>query len=169
MPPLPENSTILAIDPTTKGFAFAVFETPDHLIDWGLRTAPAKSGALLQKVGGLLAKHIPDLFVLEDTHAPRSLRRVRARKEIRSMERLALKRGVTVARVSRLAVLDTLAPGKTKYEAAAKLAEIFPVLAERLPRKRKIWETEVERMSIFDALGFAVTARDGGSIGKSRR
>jgi hypothetical protein len=161
MPPLPENSTILAIDPTTKGFAFAVFETPDHLIDWGLRTAPAKSGALLQKVGGLLARHQPDLFVLEDTHARRSLRRVRARKEIRSMERLALKRGVKVARVSRLAVLDTLAPGKTKYEAAAKLAEIFPVLAERLPRKRKIWETEVERMSIFDALGFAVTARDG--------
>jgi hypothetical protein len=47
-------------------------------------------------------------------------------------------------------------PGKTKYEAAVKLAEILPVLVKRLP---KIWETEAERMSIFDALGFAITAR----------
>ena len=70
------------------------------------------------------------------------------------MERLALTRGVRVERVSRLGVLDTFA-GKTKYEVALRLAEIFPVLTNRLPRKRKTWTPEEARMSVFDALGFA--------------
>jgi hypothetical protein len=41
---------------------------------------------------------------------------------------------------------------------ALRLAETFPVLAERLPRKRKAWTTEDVRMNIFDALGFAAAA-----------
>src|SRR6202043_631108 len=83
------------------------------------------------------------------------LRRKRARREIRSVERLALKRGVAVERVSRLAVLDTFAPGKGKYEVAVRLAEIFPDLSNRLPPKRKIWMPEDPRINVFDALGLA--------------
>jgi hypothetical protein len=41
------------------------------------------------------------------------------------------------------------------YEVALRLAEIFPVLTNRLPRKRKTWTPEEVRMSVFDALGFA--------------
>ena len=28
---------IIAIDPTTKGFGFAVMEGPEDLIDWGIK------------------------------------------------------------------------------------------------------------------------------------
>ena len=38
---------------------------------------------------------------------------------------------------------------------AARLAEIYPALANRLPRKRKTWTPEEARMNIFDALGIA--------------
>jgi len=48
-----------------------------------------------------------------------------------------------------------IAPGKTKYEAAVHLAEIFPVLSNRLPRKRKTWTPEEGRMNVFDAVGLA--------------
>src|SRR5260370_959527 len=96
--------------------------------------------------------------MLEDLGAKGARRRTRAREEIQAMERLASSCGVRVKRVSRLRVLDTFAPGKTKYEVALCLAEIFPVLAKRLPRKRKTWTPEEARMNVFDALGIAAAA-----------
>jgi hypothetical protein len=156
--PLEMPERIIAIDPTSRGFAFAVLEAPAFLVDWGERIVPVKSGALLHKVDELLSRYDPTLLVIEDLAAPGSRRRKRARTEIRSIEFLALKRGLVVKRVSRLAVRDTLAPAKSKFQMALRLAEIFPVLAERLPRKRKVWTTEDARMNIFDALGFAAAA-----------
>jgi len=152
-PEMPD--TILTIDPTSRGFAFCVLEAPAFLVDWGERIIPAKTGGLLRKVDELLSRYEPDLLVVEDLAVPGARRRKRASKEIRSIELLALKRGLSVERVSRLGVIDTFASGKSKFEVALRLAEIFPALAERLPRKRKAWMTEDARMNIFDALGFA--------------
>lgn len=132
-----------------------VLEAPHYLVDRGQRIAHRTSGDLTRKVDALLSKHYPAVLVLEDLAAPGALRRKRARREIRSMEHLAQKRGVRVERVARLAVLNTFAPGKGKYEVALKLAEIFPDLSNRLPRKRKIWMPENPRINVFDALGFA--------------
>jgi hypothetical protein len=150
--------TILAIDPTSRGFAFAVLEAPALLVAWGERIVPARSGDLLCKVDELLSRYEPALLVIEDLAAPGARRRKRASEEIRSIELLALKRGLSVERVSRLAVIDAFAPMKSKFEVALRLADIFPTLAERLPRKRKAWATEDARMNIFDALGFAAAA-----------
>jgi len=147
--------TILAIDPTSRGFAFAVLEAPAFLVGWGERIVPAKTGGLLHKVDELLSRYEPDLLVIEDLAVPGARRRKRAQKEIRSIELLALKRGLAVEQISRLGVRDAFAPEKSKFEVALRLAEIFPVLAHRLPRKRKAWTTEDARMNIFDALGFA--------------
>jgi hypothetical protein len=168
MPTPPTRTTYVAIDPTSTGFAFAVLEAPRYLVDRGQRIARPKSGELLRKVEAFLSKHYPAVLVLEDLAAPGALRRKRARKEIRSMERLALKRGVAIERVSRLAVLDTFAPGKGKYEVAVRLAEIFPDLSNRLPPKRKIWMPEDPRINVFDALGFAaaLAARSDTSSGE---
>jgi hypothetical protein len=128
------------------------------LVDWGERIVPAKSGGLLRKVDELLLRYEPTLLVIEDLAAAGSRRRNRAHTEIRSIELLALKRGLSAERISRLTVRDTFAPEKSKFEVALRLAESFPVLAERLPRKRKAWTTEDARMNIFDALGFAAAA-----------
>jgi len=148
---------ILAIDPTSRGFAFAVLEAPAFLVDWGERIVPAKSGGLLRKVHELLSRYEPALLVIEDVAVPHTRRRKRARKEIRSVELLALERGLPVERISRLAVLDSFALAKNKYEVALRLTEIFPALGWRPPSKRKAWETEDARMNIFDALSFAAT------------
>jgi len=149
------TDTVLAIDPTSRGFAFAVLEAPAFLVDWGERIIPPKTGGLLHKVDELLSRYEPDFLVIEDLALPGARRRGRARKEIRSIEVMALKRGVAVGRISRLGVRDTFATGKSKFEVALRLAEIFPALAGRLPRKRKAWTTEDPRMNVFDALGFA--------------
>lgn len=150
--------TILAIDPTSRGFAFAVLEAPAFLVDWGERIISAKTGGLLRKVDDLLEHHQPAVLVVEDVAAKGCRRRKRAREEINCMEQLALTRGVRVERASRLAVLRAFAPAKNKYEAALRLLEAFPVLGDRLPRRRKAWMSEDERMNTFDALGFAAAA-----------
>jgi len=117
----------------------------------------------------LLSRYQPDMLVLEDLAADGARRRKRARREIESLERRALKRGVRVERVSRFGVLDTFAPGKSKYEVALRLAEIFPVLANRLPRKRNTWRPEEARMSVFDALGIAAAMVERARYPSSRR
>jgi len=155
---------IFAIDPTSRGFAFAVLEAPAFLVDWGERIVPAKSAGLRCKVDELLSRYEPALLAIEDLAAPGARRRKRASKEIRSIELLARKRGLSAERVSRLAVTNAFAPAKSKFEVALRLAESFPVLAERLPRKRKTWMTEDARMNIFDALGFAAAAMDRSGI-----
>jgi hypothetical protein len=155
--------TILAIDPTSRGFAFAVLEAPAFLVDWGERIVPSKTGGLLRKVDDLLTHHQPAVLVVEDLAAKGCRRRTRAREEIHHMEQLAIARGVRVERASRLAVIDTFAPGKSKYEVALRLAESFPVAGQRLPRRRKAWTSEDQRVNTFDALGFAagVMVRNG--------
>lgn len=80
------------------------------------------------------------------------------------MEQLARARGVRVERASRLAVLRTFAPAKKKYEVALRLALTFPVLGDRLPRKRKAWMSEDQRMNTLDALGFASAAMERSGI-----
>ena len=160
---------VLAIDPTSRGFAFAVLEAPAFLVDWGERIVPARNGGLLRKVDELLARYESTLFVIEDLAVPAARRRKRASTEIRSIELLALKRGLSAERVSRLTVIDAFAPAKSKLEVALRLADTFPTLAERLPRKRKAWATEDARMNIFDALGFAAAAMDrSGTVGRAK-
>jgi hypothetical protein len=158
MPILSPHDTILAIDPTSRGFAFAVLEAPAFLVDWGERIVPQKTGGLLREVDELLSHYDPILLAIEDVAVPHTRRRKRASKEIRSIELLALTRGLSAERISRLAVIDAFAPAKSKFEVALRLAETFPALAKRFPRKRKVWTTEDARMNIFDALGFAAAA-----------
>lgn len=155
MPRLSARDIVVGIDPTSRGFAFAVLEAPSFLVDWGERIVPARSGALLHKVDDLLRYRQPAVLVIEDVAAKGCRRRTRGREEIRQIARRAKARGIRVARVSRLAVRDTLARGKSKYEVALRLAQVFPVLADRLPRRRKAWMSEDHRTDTLDALGFA--------------
>lgn len=164
--PLEMPYRILAIDPTSRGFAFAILEAPAFLVDWGERIVSAKSGGLLSRVDDLLTHHEPAVLVVENVAAPGCWRRKRAREEITRMELLAVARGVRVVRVSRITVLDTFAPGKSKYEVALRLAQVFPVLMQWLPRKRKAWMTEDARMNLFDALGFAAAAMERNGIAR---
>ncbi|MBZ5722933.1 MAG: hypothetical protein LAO03_21540 [Acidobacteriia bacterium] len=46
----------------------------------------------------------------------------------------------------------------TKYAIASMLIEHFPFLASRLPRKRRIWESEDYRMSMFAAVALVLAA-----------
>jgi hypothetical protein len=44
----------------------------------------------------------------------------------------------------------------TKYERAQAVVQRFPVLTQKLPPKRKPWESEDYRMSVFAAAALAM-------------
>jgi hypothetical protein len=152
---------ILAIDPIHKGFGYAVFEPPLNLVASGLaRVEGDKQTGAVAHFEKFLTDFRPNAVVLEDVKAPGSRRRHRVRGLIDTFARLAADRGLTVATVSRKAVIECFSSPEeraTKYKIAKWLSEAFPVLAPKLPLPRKLWESENERMAIFDALALAVT------------
>jgi hypothetical protein len=152
---------VLAIDPTTSGFAYAIFEGPDFLLDWGLTQVRAeqKNALCLKRIDVLLGKYAPDVVVLEAYDGKGSHRRRRVRSLIRSIQRLALKRGVRKRAFSRAEIRKAFGfLGKaTKHPIASEIAKRYPQLTWHLPGLRKFYESEDERMSIFDAASLAVT------------
>lgn len=152
---------VLAIDPIHKGFGYAVFEPPLNLVASGLaRIEGDKQAGAIAHFEKLLTDFRPNTVVLEDAQAPGSRRHHRVRRLIETLAKFAADRGFVVATVSRKAVVECFSSPEeraTKYKIAKWLSEAFPVLQPKLPLPRKPWESEDERMSIFDALALAVT------------
>jgi hypothetical protein len=156
-----QPTRILAIDPTTKGFGYAILDLPLRLVAWGMAhiDGEKRSGAIARFVS-LLDQFRPDAVVLEDTTAQGSRRYPRVRDLLETLGKIAREHGLEVQTVSRLAVIGYFSSKEeqaTKHTIATTLAGAFPELAEKVPKKRKIWQSEDERIAVFDALSLAVT------------
>lgn len=152
---------ILAVDPMTRGFGYAIFEEPFYLAEFGFAriTEDKKLGAMAH-FEKLLTDFTPEAVVLEDTKARGSRRHHRVRELIEALTALARERGVAVSLIARTAVVARFSSGEaraTKQMIAETLVRHFPELRLKLPKPRKMWESEHEHMSIFDALALAVT------------
>jgi Holliday junction resolvasome RuvABC endonuclease subunit len=154
-----ETLRILAIDPTSRGLAFAVLEGSERLVDWGLVELADKSdeGLFCSRVSQLLARYEPAAVVMEVGGGSR--RGSRGRDRIACIDRLANGRELPVHEVTRDDLRDAFAgSGATKWEIAVAITRLFPELEAWLPRKRKPWMSEDERMNIFDAVAFGLVA-----------
>jgi hypothetical protein len=150
-------SRVIALDPSPRGFAYVILEVPHYLVDWGV--IQAKGAASLKRLEALLARYEPERCIIEDYTAPECRRVQHVKDFLFSLEMLALLRGMGALRVSQSVVRKHFAEaGRNKYEIARALADRFPELRPRLPRVRKPWMSEDERMNIFDALSFALAA-----------
>jgi len=149
---------ILGLDPTSRGCAYAALEGESNLIDWGVASAKLPVDAcILSRIEHVIDRCAPDLIAVEDGRGTRRGRR--AKEIIKGIERIAKKRTLRIVRVTRRSVRETFSPATTKQQIAEALARLFPELAPRLPRPRKCFDAEDNRMNIFDAASFAVTAQ----------
>ena len=155
---------ILSIDPHPRGFGYAVFEGPARLVDWGTKDIRRdKERMALDKVEELVRLYRPVLIVVEDCVDGRSRRSARVRRLTKRILDGASALGVERRTLPIAAVYRTFAGtgAGTKYGIATALVRAFPELMVRLPPKRKPWQSEDSRMSIFDAvaLGLAYFGR----------
>jgi len=151
---------VLAVDPHPRGFGYAVFEGPARLVDWGTKdTRTEKERATLYKLEELVTLFRPAVIVVENCDHPKSRRNARVSRLIERILLAAHAFGVHGRTLPIATVYKTFAGtgAGTKYAIATALVRVFPELMVRLPRKRKPWQTEDSRMSIFDAVALGLT------------
>src|SRR5262244_2358611 len=94
---------VLAIDPSTRGFGFAILEGPNRLIDWGVKeTKTDKKNRSLKLIADLIDMYQPSVVVVEDYAGKGSRRCLRVGALINAISRLALERKVKIRSFSRL-------------------------------------------------------------------
>lgn len=150
---------VLAVDPTSRGFGYAVLEGPARLVDWGVTEGlQADNRHVTARVGVLLSRYSPDAVIVEDVASERSRRCMRVKDLVGDLRELAGARGASVATVSVSEVrrMFRKAQARNKEQIADTIANHFPELFPWRPPFRKPWMSEDARMAIFDAVAFAL-------------
>jgi len=152
------DKRVLALDVHPRSFGFVVFEGPNRMLDWGVRSF--RTGANAVKVPAstkflaLLDEFRPSAVVIGERLTGRTEKQTRM---LATIERQARSRRIPVRRVSRRDVNRAFVGFESnKYEVASALAQQFPALASRLPPRRKCWQSEDYRMGIFGAAAAGV-------------
>ncbi|MGO8754729.1 MAG: hypothetical protein ACLQHK_05810 [Gallionellaceae bacterium] len=151
---------VLSIYPTSRGYAFVLFEGPLNVYDWGMKEIRKnrKNEATLKSISGLIERYRPEHILMEDYNEPGSRRSSRIKKLYRMITDLAESECIGMSYIPHDSILTCFASveAKTKHEIAKAIAQQIPALAHRLPRLRKIWMSEDPRQSLFDAAALGV-------------
>ena len=146
------QTRILALDVHPRSFGYVVVESPDKLLDWGVRRSYQKTkshpevlargrlrpllkiwkpGVVVTRVGDRRSKDVQSL-----------LRHMKKEAEATAFLPLTDARGYYL--------------GRGKYQRAVEMAARFPEIGWKLPPKRKLGDSEHYLMSIFEALAIAL-------------
>jgi Holliday junction resolvasome RuvABC endonuclease subunit len=152
---------VLAVDPSTEVFGFAVLEGQEQLVDFGLkkiRQGRDKNTECLRRISAMIDRYQPDIVVVEDYQAKGCRRRLRIRVLLRDIVLLASEAKIKPRKISRLSVQKAFAPSGalTRHQIATEIGKRFAELVPYAPGVRKPWMSQDERMSIFDAVAFAL-------------
>lgn len=155
---------VLALEPSTRGIAFAAFGNNGDLIDWGGRETRFAKNAKCRLEARIIARGFaPALIVIEDGDAPGSTRRARIRELLRALAQDLTDEGYVVGRLPRRRVREYFC----RYSASSKedlvnaLCHLYPQLSERRPAPRRAWQSEPYSYPLFEAAALGITAIEG--------
>jgi Holliday junction resolvasome RuvABC endonuclease subunit len=160
----------LAIHPTSKGFSWIAFENPFTIYDF--RTVGArgtsKNERCLQRIERLIATLSPQTIVLEAFEPRLSSRASRVTKLGRAIVALAVTQRIEVAiyRFGQVQACFAHVGARTRGEIAGAVTRLLPEFARYLPGRRRAWQSEQWRLSLFCAAALALThyQRDAESV-----
>lgn len=150
----PERSVVLGFKPYAAGFAWIAFESPFSIHDKGSADARGEKNArCLAMLERVLERVQPDLMVLEAFEGPGIRQSARIKRLCRAAVVLARNKGVDVVWLTRGDVQAAFVAfgAKHRYEIACAVAHTFAELREKLPPKRRVWESVPRGMALFDA------------------
>ena len=153
-----KHPPILALHATARGFGFVVMSGPFSLVDWGIREAPKdKNAVCLAKLTELIERYDPHTVVLEDpSDLPR--RSARIDRLYKAIAALCHGRAVDLAVFSRPDIYRCYATvgAVTWNDIAEAVARQLEPLRSTVPPRRKPWQSEGRRMSVFVAAALAM-------------
>lgn len=139
---------VVGLDPTSRGWVFAVVETSIGLVDHGLLRVRSAE-AWREHALAVVRRFDADALAIADPD------RSRFRREALAVLRLV--QDLHVTKEIPVVTVDVYAHRRrlklpTKRHAAEHLVSKYPELAGRMPRQRKPWMSEDWSMNVFDAL-----------------
>jgi hypothetical protein len=137
----------------SRSFAFVVLEGPNQLLDFGVRSFRRGSNAVQvpprERLAALFDEFNPGAAIRKES--PSRGGKLRLKIGDAPLQE-SQQRGIPVRYVTRRVVKQTFQEhDQNKHEIATVLAQRFPALEPKLPSKRKCWQSEDYRMSVFDA------------------
>lgn len=154
---------VLAIDLRHRRFGYAAFESRKVLLSWGHRVYRAVGElerALAQRrIAKLLEEIRPDVIVLKKERWAKGLTDRYLGNVVRAVQEEASSRSIPIYLIEGKDVAKTFGIFQctNREQIAATLARMFPELAWSIPPKRKAWQSEHPRLSVFDAIALGVT------------
>jgi hypothetical protein len=143
-------SRVLALDLHPRRFGYVVVERPDSLLDWGVRShrGGRLNAVLIRRTLRPLIKQWKPLVLI--IHNPKTMSRPNRRRSglLKLIQAEAKHHALHVCTVKET---PDQSRGRTKHENAWLVAERFPVLRWKFPLKRRAWDSERYRMSMFSA------------------
>ena len=157
------DTRVLAVALRSTGLAVALFVGDELMVARVSRTV-ARGGLddARAVLAGWIKRFRPEVVVLEHhRHAVRKGKR--QRRTLRYLPYAARRFPVVLRVVKRHQCYAN------KFEEAVALAKRFPILADRIPRKPRIWEGEPHFVALFEAVALGVSALDDPLISKNDR
>lgn len=150
----------LAIDPTSRGFGYALFEGPQTPLDWGTTEIRSQQNEnSLERVKKLIKFYQPEILVIEDCSQDSSRRCDRINNLLEQVEEFSRLQKIPVFKYSpdQIKEIFSFFDLHNKHQIAEKIVEWLPDFASRIPPERKPWMSEDRRMGIFDAVALILT------------
>ncbi len=159
--PVLPGAGVLSVYPTTRGFAFVLFEEALAPFDWGIKDIRKrdKNEHTLVLVKDLIDRYRPEALVIED-HTERGGRRSeRIRKLYRALTHLAESEYVEIFHYPKVTVKQCFEPvgASTRRDISSAIARHIPAFINKLPRRRKAWVAADRNQSLFDAAALGIT------------
>lgn len=155
------DELVLAIYPTSRDIAYTLFAAPLTPIDWGLKRLRGKErdARAFEIVTALVTALRPDTIVIEDCETLRCNRSDRVRRLYAFINTFAETENLTLVRYSRARVKQTFreAGAIRRHEIAQAIVSYIPAFTHRMPKVRKLWQSEDHRLALFDAAALALT------------
>jgi len=153
----PSFTRYLAVDIRPRSFGFIVVEN-EAVLDSGIRMCEQVrfDDCLGQRFDRILRTYSPSAVILRGTAGIKA--NLKKREVVTAIRQEAKQRGADVVSVKPGAISHYFRryDATTKYQVAQVVATIMPELAWKLPNKRRPWESEHYRMSIFDAAAVVI-------------
>lgn len=148
---------VLGLHPSSRGFGWILFESAESPFDWG--TADVRGGdndEAMRRVAELFKKYDPAVLALEAFEGRSSRRSPRIQALYRTIVREAHRRRMTVKVYARTKLSEVLSGAATRQQIAETIAKRFAALRHRLPKPRKIWDSERSNTALFAAAACAI-------------
>jgi hypothetical protein len=155
------SDLVLSFYPSPRGFGFVLFEGPLSPFDWGVTRVrgPIKNRLIVKKVEAMIDRYQPVTLVLEDWSDDWSRRNPRIRELYRDLVALARRKGIPVVRYSMRKVREFFARRNalSRHDIAEYVARMIPAFSYQVPPKRRTWDSEDIRQSLYDAAALGLT------------